>query len=137
MRRPLPFLLLLLPLCALAQQTHIGKVVRIADGDTLSILVDEQTLRIRLAEIDTPERRQPFGTKAKQALADLTFNKSVRVVEVDVDRYGRIVGRVYVNGLTVNAELVKQGYAWVYRKYAKSRELYRLEDEARNAKRGL
>jgi micrococcal nuclease len=137
MRRPLPFLLLLLPLCALAQQTYIGKVVRMANGDTLSILVDEQTRKIRLADIDTPERRQPFGTKAKQALADLTFNKSVRVVEVDVDRYGRIVGRVYANGLDVNAELVKQGYAWVYRKYAKSPELYRLEDEARNAKRGL
>ena len=68
---------------------------------------------------------------------ELTFNKKVRVGEVDFDRYGRIVGRVYMDGLDVNAELVKQGYAWVYRKYAKDPELYRLEEEARHAKRGV
>ncbi|MFZ0257849.1 MAG: thermonuclease family protein [Gammaproteobacteria bacterium] len=93
-------------------------------------------LKIRLAEIDAAERRQPYGTKAKQALSDLTFGKSARVVEVDRDRYGRIVGQVYVGNLDVNAELVRQDYAWVYRKYAKREKLYDLEREAREAKRG-
>ncbi|MGC1951256.1 MAG: thermonuclease family protein, partial [Gammaproteobacteria bacterium] len=68
-----------------------AKVVGIADGDTLTLLVDTKQLRIRLAEIDTPERGQPYATKAKQALSDLTFGKTARVVEVDLDRYGRIV----------------------------------------------
>ncbi|MCP4043825.1 MAG: thermonuclease family protein, partial [Gammaproteobacteria bacterium] len=68
-------------------------------------------LKIRLAEIDTPERRQPFGTKAKQALAKMAFNKQARVVEVTKDRYKRIVGRVYMGNLDVNAELVRLGYA--------------------------
>ncbi|MCP4043372.1 MAG: thermonuclease family protein [Gammaproteobacteria bacterium] len=84
-------------------------------------------LKIRLAEIDTPERQQPFGTKAKQA----------RVVEVTKDRYKRIVGRVYMGNLDVNAELVRLGYARVYRRYAKDKDLYRLEKEAQEAKRGL
>ncbi len=94
-------------------------------------------LKIRLAEIDTPERRQPFGTKAKQALAKMAFNKQARVVEVTKDRYKRIVGRVYVGNLDVNAELVRLGYARVYRRYAKDKDLYRLEKEAQEAKRGL
>ncbi len=120
-----------------AAPVHHGKVVHITDGDTLKILVDGRMLKIRLAEIDTPERKQPFGTKAKQALARMAFNKQARVVEVTKDRYKRIVGRVYVGNLDVNAELVRLGYAWVYRRYAKDQDLYRLEKEAQGARRGL
>ena len=70
---------------------------------------------MRLGEIDTPERKQPYGTRAQQALSELAYNKQARVVVQDTDRYGRTVGRVYVGSLDVNAEMVKQGAAWAYR----------------------
>ena len=115
-----------------------GKVIAIAEGDTLTVLsADQQQIKIRLAEIDTPESGQPYGSRARQALAALAFGKQVRIVETDRDRYGRTVGRVYVGGRDVNAELVRQGAAWVYRHYAKDPALFSLEDEARAAKRGL
>jgi endonuclease YncB( thermonuclease family) len=99
--------------------------------------VDSKQHRIRLSDIDTPERKQPFGTKAKEALSELAFGKQARVVEITVDRYGRIVGRVYVNGTDVNRELVAQGYAWVYRKYSNDAELLGLEAEAKQKGLGL
>jgi len=115
-----------------------GKVIAIADGDTLTVLGDNnQQTKIRLAEIDTPESGQPYGSRARQALAALAFGKQARIVETDRDRYGRIVGKVYVGGMDVNAELVRQGAAWVYRKYAKDQSLFALEAEARAAQRGL
>jgi len=73
---------------------------------------------VRLGEIDTPESKQPYGSRARQALSDLAFGKPARVVVQDTDKYGRTVGRVYVGGVDVNAELVKQGAAWVYRQCA-------------------
>jgi hypothetical protein len=85
----------------------------------------------------TPERGQPYGQRAKKYLGQLTFGKQARVVEVDQDRYGRLVGRVHVDGLDVNAEMVRQGHAWVYRKYASDPELYRLEQGAKQQRRGL
>ena len=109
-----------------------GKVVKIADGDTLTLLTSSnQQVKIRLAGIDTPERKQPFGKRAKQALAKLAFQKQV-LVEVEAkDRYGRTIGVVFVDGLNVNAELVKQGMAWVYRKYTNDKALYELESRLR------
>jgi endonuclease YncB( thermonuclease family) len=92
---------------------------------------------VRLGEIDTPESRQPYGERAKQALSDLAYNKQARVVVQDTDRYGRTVGRVYVGGVDVNAEMVKQGAAWVYRQFARDQSLFRLEEQAKAAKRGL
>ena len=135
--RYLPTLLLLVTFSASAETVYHGKVVKIADGDTLTILVDNQQLKIRLSDIDTPEKKQPFGTRAKQALSELAFGKQARVVEVTVDRYGRIVGRVYVDGLDVNAVLVRGGYAWVYRKYSQDSELLKLEAQAKQKGLGL
>lgn len=84
-----------------------GRVVGITDGDTLTILNDaRQQVRVRLAEIDTPEARQPYGSRARQALSDLAFDKTVRVVVQDTDRYGRTVGRIYEGAKDVNAEMV-------------------------------
>lgn len=117
-----------------------GKVVGISDGDTLTLLVPDgasyRQIKVRLAEIDTPESAQPYGTRAKQALSDLVFNKQARVVVQDVDRYGRTVGRVYVGNIDVNAEMIRQGAAWVYRQYARDRSLFALEDEAKATKCG-
>ena len=135
--RYLPLLLLLVIFSASAETVHQGKVVKIADGDTLTILVDKQELKIRLSDIDTPERKLPFGTRAKQALSDLAFGKQARVVEVTIDRYKRIVGRIYVGDTDVNRELVAQGFFWVYRKYSKDAELLELETQAKEKGLGL
>ena len=115
-----------------------GEVVGITDGDTLTLLTpDRQQARIRLAEIDTPERGQPYGTRAREALSELAFGKRVRVVVVDTDRNGRAVGHVYAGRQDVNAEMVRRGAAWVYRDYSRDPALPALEAEARAAGRGL
>ena len=100
----------------LSNGIHQDKVVSIADGDTLTLLIDNIQYRIRLAEIDTPEKKQPYGTRARQALSALVFGKEVKVDVQTTDRYGRSVARVYVDGVDVCADLVKQGVAWVFRK---------------------
>ena len=135
-------LLALLPLAGpLSAAEYAGRVVGVSDGDTMTLLVPDgssfKQVKIRLGEIDTPESAQPYGTRAKQALSDLAFGKQARVIEQDRDRYGRTVGRVYVGNLDVNAEMIRQGAAWVYRQYAKDPSLYRLEEQAKAAKRGL
>lgn len=117
---------------------YTGRVVGVSDGDTLTLLTAEkQQVKVRLGEIDTPERKQPYGTRAQQALSDLAFNQQARVVVQDTDRYGRTVGRVYVGSLDVNAEMIRQGAAWVYRQYLKDQSLLALEQQAKTAKRGL
>ena len=137
MRAALLLTLLLIPLSLFGDTIYEGKVIKIADGDTLTILVDKQQLKIRLSDIDTPKREQPFGTKAKQALSNLVFGKQPRVVEVTIDRYERIVGRVYVDGIDVNRELVATGFAWVYRRYSNDAELQELESGAKQKGLGL
>lgn len=136
--------LLILPLILLAtaqaQPPLTGEVVGISDGDTLTLLTPgKEQKRILLAEIDTPESKQPYGTRSRQALSALVFRQQVRVEVVEIDRYGRTVGRVYraSDGLDVNAELVRQGAAWVYRQYNRDKSLLALEREAQAAKRGL
>jgi endonuclease YncB( thermonuclease family) len=115
-----------------------GKIVGITDGDTVTILtVDNWQVKIRLAEIDTPERKQPYGSRSKQALSDLVFGKQVTAKVVTVDRYGRNVARLYVDGLDVNREMIRLGAAWVYREYNTDKSLLDIEAEARTAKRGL
>ena len=120
---------------------YTGKVVSISDGDTMTLLVPDgasfKQIKVRLGEIDTPERKQPYGTRAQQALSDLAYNKQARVVVQDTDRYGRTVGRVYVGSLDVNAEMIRQGAAWAYRQYLKDQSLLKLEADAKAAKRGL
>jgi endonuclease YncB( thermonuclease family) len=114
-----------------------GKVVGITDGDTLTILMDSKQYKIRLAEIDTPERNQPYGSKAKDVLSDLVFNKEVKAEVQDVDRYGRYVARIYVGELDVSREMVRLGAAWVYRQYLRDKSLLEVEAGAKVAKRGL
>jgi endonuclease YncB( thermonuclease family) len=96
-----------------------GRVVSITDGDTLTLLTNRrEQVRIQLAEIDTPERGQPHGTRARQSLSALAFGKPVRVVVQDTDRYGRTIGRVFAGAQDVNAEMVRRGAAWAYRHYS-------------------
>lgn len=137
MKRTLLLSLVLLPFPALATQLDC-RVVGISDGDTLTCLTAEKRqVKVRLAEIDTPESRQPYGTRAKQALSDLAFQRNIRLDVQETDRYGRTVARVYAGQVDVNAEMVRQGAAWVYRQYNRDKSLLVLEAEARKAKRGL
>jgi endonuclease YncB( thermonuclease family) len=136
----LVLLTLLLPAVgkAATSQTIIGKVVGVHDGDTLTLLDHSKTqIKIRLAEIDTPESGQPYGSRAKQELSGLAFGRPATVQVLDIDRYGRTVGRITVDGVDVNAEMVKRGAAWVYRKYARRQFLFTIEKQAREAKAGL
>ena len=91
-----------------------GKVVGVADGDTITVLRDKEQVRIRLYGIDTPERGQPFSKRAKQFTSKLVLRKVVEVKVMDTDRYGRTVALVAVNKRILNEELLKAGYAWVY-----------------------
>jgi endonuclease YncB( thermonuclease family) len=115
-----------------------GKVVGVADGDTLTVLTaSKKQHKIRLAEIDAPEKHQPFGSKSKQSLSDLCFGKEAEVTPFVKDRYKRIVAPVKCAGVDANAEQVNRGMAWVYRRYAKDHDLYVLEHGAKAGKRGL
>lgn len=115
----------------------IASVIGISDGDTLTVLHERQQIKIRLAEIDAPEKAQPFGVKSKQSLSDLCFGKQAEVVPQTRDRYGRTVARVRCDGIDANAEQVRRGMAWVYDRYVTDRSLYLLQEEARSARRGL
>ena len=116
-----------------------GRVVRVLDGDTIDVLVPEKTIvRVRLAGIDAPERGQPFGRKATQAVRDMAAGKTVRIASQSKDRYGRTIGEAFLpDGRSLNRELVRLGLAWQYRQYSDDQELANLEAEARKATRGL
>lgn len=119
-------------------ETMQARVVGVSDGDTVTVLDGaNKTHKVRLAGIDAPERAQPHGVRAKQALSELVFGREVSVFIVDRDRYGRVVARVYVGNVDVNAELVRSGMVWVYRRYNQDPFLPPLEEEARAQRRGL
>ena len=143
MRMILPTVLLALAFAAHAE-TITGRVVGVADGDTVTVL-DAQKVqhKIRLSGIDAPEKSQPFGNRSKESLSDLAFDKSVTVETDKRDRYGREVGKILVNGRDVNLIQVERGMAWHYKAYereqsADDRKLYdAAEMGARAARRGL
>ncbi len=108
------FLLLTLPTLTWAWS---GKVVGVADGDTITVLRDKEQVKIRLYGIDCPEKGQAFGKRAKQFTSKMVFGKVVEVEVMDTDRYGRTVALVAVNKQILNEELLKAGYAWVYYQY--------------------
>lgn len=115
-----------------------GKAIRVLDGDTIEVLADgNQRVRVRLANIDAPEKRQPFGQKSKEHLIDLVAGKAVEVVDVGGDQYGRRIGRVLVNGQEANVEQVRSGLAWVYSRYNHDGQLPSLESAARSKRYGL
>jgi endonuclease YncB( thermonuclease family) len=133
------FLCLIILFCsAFTSRSETGRVVGVSDGDTITILhADYSQEKIRLFGIDCPEKSQAFGQKAKQFTSSLVYGKVVTIRRMDEDRYGRTVAWVFAGKTNVNAELVRAGYAWHFRKYSNDPELQRIEDDARNAKRGL
>ena len=137
------FLLVFLSLAAFADSLT-GKVVKITDGDTLYVLdANYKEHKIRLAGIDAPERKQAYGLASRKHLASIVASKQVTVEYQKRDRYGRIVGKVLVNGVDACLEQVKAGFAWHYKKYQheqspEDRRLYAdAENQARNERLGL
>ncbi len=121
-----------------------GKVVGVHDGDTATVLdKDKIQYKFRFNGIDAPELKQDFGNKSKEHLSDLIFGKEVTVIFNKVDKYGRFVGKIMVNGIDANLEQIKAGLAWHYKKYAdeqseSDRKTYAdAEIKARAAKLGL
>jgi len=131
--------LLVLCVSVFAQAQQPVKVVGVSDGDTVKVLTSEKKeLRIRLDGIDAPESAQPFGSASKKWLSDQVFGKTVQLYPKELDRYGRTVGRIELDGKNVNLASVRAGMAWWYRQYAPtSKELKAAEAEARAAKRGI
>ena len=116
-----------------------GRVVRIADGDTLSVLdAGNRQYKIRFYGIDAPERGQPYGNAARRELVSLVEGGQVQLKVKDIDDYDRHVAEVYRDGVSINLAMVEAGYAWWYRYHARSRQdLERAERAARQAGRGL
>ena len=148
------FLFLFFLVGSVQAETLTGRVVGIADGDTITVLdSSNQQYKIRLSGIDAPEKGnkkvpldvggQPFAEQSKRHLSDLTFNKQVTVEWRKMDRYGRTVGKVMVNGVDANLAQIKAGMAWWYREYAKEqsgvdRGLYeQAEQQAQTQRLGL
>jgi len=128
---------------ATANTLH-GRVVGVADGDTVTVLDATNTQwKIRLMGIDAPEKKMPFGQKSKESLSALVFNKQVAVAFNKRDKYGRTVGKILVDGVDANLEQVKSGLAWHYKQYereqsATDRTAYaQAEEQARSEHRGL
>ena len=113
-------------------------VVGVADGDTLTALCNgSKQVKVRLSEIDAPEKRQPFGNLSKQSLSGMCLQKKAKIKPQTKDRYGRIVARVMCEGVDANEEQVRRGMAWVYDKYVRDQNLYSIQDKARASKIGL
>lgn len=143
MRNLLLTLVLATPLWSLAA-TLTGTVVGVSDGDTVTVLdAAKVQYKIRLSGIDAPEKRQAFGNVSKESLSGMVFQRLVQVDYQKTDRYGRLVGKVMVNGVDANLEQVKAGLAWHYKAYQKEqppedRLVYsRAEEVAKQSQKGL
>lgn len=114
-----------------------AKVIAVLDGDTVLVKRANGLLKIRLAEIDAPEKAQTFGETSKRSLSEMVLGKPVKVVSRAIDQYGRMVAHLSVDGLDVNAEQIRRGMAWEYSHFHSNKELVALQEEAKQVPRGL
>lgn len=141
MKKHTTLLFLLFSITTLFSQTTLtAKVIGIKDGDTVVVLdsLNNQTT-LRLAEVDCPEKSQPFGTKAKQFTSDQIYLKTIKYIVTDTDRYGRSIAMIYydTDNKYLSAEIIKAGMGWHYKRYFTSKELANFEIKARKEKTGL
>lgn len=130
------FFVYLLTFSAHAEYLQQWVVIKVLDGDTIDVQ-KQGGRRIRLSDIDAPEKKQPFGIEAKELLARKILYKSVDIKINSTDKYGRYIGTVFFNGDNVNRMMVSKGAAWVYRIYCIDKTMYALEMKARISKSGL
>lgn len=118
-------------------EEFVTKVIAVLDGDTVLIHHGAGMLKVRLVDIDAPEKDQPFGASSQQSLAGMVLGKQVKFVSQAMDVYGRMIARLSVDGVAVNAEQIRRGMAWEYSHYHSDHALVALEAEARSVPRGL
>lgn len=128
--------MLLFPVMALADHFS-AQVIAVMDGDTVLVLREHAKLKIRLANIDAPEKAQPYGKQSRQSLIELVGKKTIQVDSQAVDQYGRTVAVLHADGRNVNEEQVRRGMAWEYSHYHADRTYVSLQSEAQQARRGL
>ena len=121
-------------LCPLA---HADQVIGVADGDTLTVLRKGRPVKVRLANIDAPEKQQAFGARSKQSLSELCFGRDATFKSSARDRYGRTVAVVHCDNVNANVAQVSKGMAWVYRQYNRDTALPAIEAMARLSRAGL
>lgn len=124
-------------LLVFAFTAHAHQVIGIADGDTMTLLVDRKPLKIRLSDIDAPEKKQPWGQRSKQSLSDICWGKDATYRAQTVDRYGRTVARVMCGGVDTNRAQVERGMAWVYVQYNADSNLPSVQATAKSSRKGL
>ena len=128
---------LLFTLLIMTGSAFSAQVIGISDGDTLTVIDNNKPLKIRLANIDAPEKKQAWGERSKQSLSELCFGKDAQYVTQTIDRYKRTVAVVTCDGVQVNRAQVERGLAWSYTRYSKDASLPAIEAEARDNKIGL
>ncbi len=116
-----------------------GKVIKVMDGDTVKVLdsIDNAIFNIRMEAIDAPEKNQEYGIESKKFLSNLVLNKNIKVKFIQCDRYGRIVGILYLGDKNINRIMIETGNAWHYKKYNNDREYSELELNAKRKGIGL
>lgn len=144
MRRSFAVLILLFGYGLTSAETIQGKVVSVADGDTITVLDQSKTQhKVRLAGIDAPEKGMPFGQKSKDNVSKMVAGKQVTVETTKLDRYKRSVGKVFVDGQDANLAQVEAGFAWHYKDYQREQSkadrlaYAEAEQRAREARKGL
>lgn len=130
------YTILLQPVCSDDELISI-RVTKISDGDTVRAIVSGEEKRIRLWGIDAPEKNQSFGKKSKKNLGNLLENSDIQLKIIGIDRYKRTLGILYSKDKNINLQMVKDGYAWAYRKYNKESEYLEAQNTAKEKKLGL
>lgn len=118
-------------------ETFSAKVIVVMDGDTVMVLRDGHKTKVRLANIDAPEKDQPFGKQSRDSLLEMVGKKQVQIDSQAVDQYGRIVGSISLDGRSINREQVQRGMAWEYSHYHSDKTYLGLQSDAQQARRGL
>lgn len=137
MRAWVPFLLLVCIFNAAHAEEFSAKVIAVLDGDTALVLRNGKRVKIRLANIDAPEKAQEYGMASRQSLVEMVLRKQVQVSSKAMDEYGRMVAQIEAGGLNVNEEQVRRGMAWEYSHFHSDRHYIALQSEAQQARRGL
>tara|TARA_S200000501_G_scaffold296545_1_gene282696 strand:+ start:378 stop:827 length:450 start_codon:yes stop_codon:yes gene_type:complete len=109
-----------------------AKVISVIDGDTIHVINQSLKITVRLSGIDTPELKQMYGNEAKDILSEKILNKIVTIKGISKDRYGRLIGDIFLNDRWINYELINEGIAWHYKKYSDDIKLSKAEKEARD-----
>ncbi|MGL4873049.1 MAG: thermonuclease family protein [Cetobacterium sp.] len=129
------FFLLIISTLSLA---FTGKVIKVADGDTITVLKGEEKVRVRFYGIDAPEKKQEYGIKSLDVLKKMIDGKVVEINQKDKDQYGRVVGEVYFEGKNLNLYMLESGHVWWYKQYSKGESEYSAaEANAKENKLGL